>query len=242
VDLSVSGARLIVERLPESGQRLRIGGEEAAHARARRLAAGDPVVLVDGGGAEAYGRIERIGRGTFDVLVEAVHAAPENPTPPIHLLVAAVRAERLAWVAEKATELGVARLTILQSERTQRFRAREAVVPRLERVVREAAKQAECARWPSIAGPLSFAEAIRREHSRHRLLLDPRGESFPLRLEPGSAALLVGPEGGWSDAEQAEALGAGWTATSLAAGKLRAETAAIGALVLALAAFARNPH
>jgi len=238
----VSGTRLIVERLPESGQRFRVAGEEAAHARARRLAAGDPVVLVDGSGIEASGRIERVGRGTFDVLVEAVHAAPEDSTPPIHLLVAVVRVERLAWIAEKATELGAARLTIVESERTQRFRAREAILPRLERVVREAAKQAERARWPSIAGPVAFAEAIHGEHARHRLLLDPRGESFPPRLESGSAALVVGPEGGWSDAEQAEALGAGWTTASLAAGKLRAETAAIGALVLARAAFARNPH
>jgi 16S rRNA (uracil1498-N3)-methyltransferase len=55
-------------------------------------------------------------------------------------------------------------------------------------------------------------------------------------------ALLVGPEGGWSDAEVAAARDFGWLATSLPAGKLRAETAAVAALTLTRAALARIPH
>lgn len=236
------GARLIVPRVPEPGRSFRITGEEAAHARARRLSAGAAVVLVDGSGMEGFGTVERIGPGRLDVRVETVAQAPSDSLFPIHLLVAAVRAERLAWIAEKATELGAARITLVSSERTQSHRASAASHPRLERVVREAAKQSERARWPTLHGPLPFSDALGEETSAHRFLLDPRGESFPERLGAGSVALLVGPEGGWSEAEHAAALGSGWRVASLAAGKLRAETAAVGALMLARAALARIPH
>jgi 16S rRNA (uracil1498-N3)-methyltransferase len=240
MDQPQPGARLIVDALPEAGATCRIEGEEAAHARARRVAAGDGVVLVDGSGREATGRVTRIRRGIVDVEVSEVRSAAPDALSPIHLLVAAVRSERLSWIAEKATELGAARLTLVSSERTQRFRANEALGPRLARVVREAAKQAEAARWPEIAGPVALADILHGETARTRLLLDPSGEPFPAALPPGPTALLVGPEGGWTDAELAAALSEGWIAASLAAGKLRAETAAIAALTLARAALARG--
>ncbi|HWZ84859.1 MAG TPA: RsmE family RNA methyltransferase [Thermoanaerobaculia bacterium] len=234
-------ARLVVETLPAIGSRCRIEGEEAAHARARRLAVGDPVVLVDGTGREAHGSVVSLTRVAVEVAVESVHAAAAEAHGPIHLLVAAVRSERLSWIAEKATELGAARLTLVASQRTQRFRASEGLAPRLERVVREAAKQAERASWPAIAGPVAFAEALRGETAGTRLILDPSGEPFPAALPAGATALLVGPEGGWTDAELQAALSAGWLTASLAAGKLRAETAAVAALTLTRAALARRP-
>lgn len=240
--MPVSDARLIVSRVPEAGQSLRISAEEAAHARARRLAAGASVVLIDGSGAEAFGTVESVGPGRLDVRVERIGQSPPDRLAPMHLLVAAVRADRLAWIAEKATELGASRLTLVDSERTQSHRASAASLPRLERVVREAAKQSERARWPSLDGPRPFSVAIGEEASAQRFLLDSRGERFPVDLGAGSVALLVGPEGGWSEAEQAAARASGWIVASLAAGKLRSETAAVAALVLARTALARIPH
>lgn len=240
MDQPLPGARLIVDALPAQGGVCRIEGEEAAHARARRIARGDAVVLVDGSGREAWGRVTEVGRGSVDVTVEGVRAAGPEAAAPIHLLVAAVRPERLSWIAEKATELGAARLTLVSSERTQRFRASEALNPRLARVVREAAKQADAARWPEIAGPVALADVLRGEAALTRLILDSSGEPFPFALPAAPVALLIGPEGGWSDAELAEALAHGWIAASLAAGKLRAETAAVAALTLARTALARG--
>ena len=72
-----------------------------------------------------------------------------------------------------------------------------------------------------------------------RFLLDPRGEPLPAELPLRDAALLIGPEGGWSDAEHAAAIAAGWVAASLASGKLRAETAAVAGLALVRSALAR---
>jgi 16S rRNA (uracil1498-N3)-methyltransferase len=241
VGLSVPGARFVVGSLPEAGETCVLGRDKAAHARARRLAAGDDVVLVDGSGREAFGRVatNRGGRDRLTVTIERVAPAAAGQEPPIHLCVAAVRPERLAWIAEKATELGAASLLLVVSERTQRQRAGSTLLPRLRRVVEEAAEQSERARWPRIEGPVAYASALTRVGGLQRFLLDPRGEPFPTQLRAGETALLVGPEGGWSDAEHEAAIAAGWVAASLASGKLRAETAAIAGLTLAREALAR---
>ncbi len=240
MDQPVSGTRLVVDTLPEAGSAFRIGAQEAAHARARRVMVGDPVVLVDGSGREAVGRVTRLGRGFLEVDVAELRAASAETLAPIRLLVAAVRSERLSWIAEKATELGASRLTLVSSERTQRFRANEGLGARLSRVVREAAKQAETALWPEIVGPIALRDVLRDEIAPTRLILDLSGEPFPETLPAAPTALLVGPEGGWTEGELSSALEGGWVAASLAAGKLRAETAAVAALTLARTAMARG--
>jgi 16S rRNA (uracil1498-N3)-methyltransferase len=243
MELSVSGPRLVVDALPAAGAICRIAGPEAAHAQARRLRRGDRVVLIDGSGREAIGRLVGGGARGLDVEVESVVEAPgDSPAiPPITLAVSAVRAERLSWIAEKATELGAARVTIVTSERTQRFRAADSLGERLQRVVREAAKQAQRARWPEITGPVPLAALLAEHGGGHRFVLDSQGEPFPAALSRAPTALLVGPEGGWSEADLGAALAAGWSVASLAAGLLRAETAAVAALALARAALARSP-
>jgi 16S rRNA (uracil1498-N3)-methyltransferase len=240
MELPVSGPRLVIERITEVGGSCRITGEEVAHAHARRLRSGDSVVLVDGTGREAVGRVTRQTRQEIELSIESVVEGDADSLPSIALCVAAVRAERLSWIAEKATELGAARLTIVSSERTQRFRASAALYPRLARLVREAAKQADRSRWPAITGPVPLPELLHTESAGNRLILDSQGEMFPAALAPLETALLVGPEGGWSPADLDEALAAGWIAVSLAAGKLRAETAAVAALVLARSALTRT--
>ncbi len=192
-------ARFVVDGLPAAGETFRLRGADAAHARARRLAPGDAVVLVDGSGREARATVGGVGRDGIEVRVTTVSEAAPDPLPPIHLFVAAVRAERLSWIAEKATELGAASLTLVVSERTQGERAGEAVVDRLERVIVEAAKQSERARWPRIEGPEAYARAVAEAPAGHRFLLDSRGEPFPAQMPPRPTSLLVGPEGGWSD-------------------------------------------
>ncbi len=232
-------ARFVVESLPSAGASCVLGREKAAHARARRLAAGDAIVLVDGSGAEASGRVAAVARGHVTIAIESVSRVPPEGVPPVHLCVAAVRPERLSWIAEKATELGASSLLLVVSERTQRPRAGAGLVPRLRRVVEEAAEQSESARWPKIDGPVAYASALSRFEGAQRFLLDPRGEPLPAELPFRDTALLIGPEGGWSDTEHAAAIAAGWVAASLASGKLRAETAAVAGLALVRSALAR---
>jgi 16S rRNA (uracil1498-N3)-methyltransferase len=234
----VSRARLIVASCPRAGSAVLIAGEEASHARALRLARGDGVVLIDGTGMEAHGTVAKLTRAGMEVLVDRLAQAPDSPVD-ITLFIAGLRLERLAWIAEKATELSIRRVVVVASERAQRFRATSASIGRLARVVREAAKQCESARWPEVDGPIS-AEEIWSSFEGHRLFLDLGGERFPGHLPAGPVALMVGPEGGWSESERQRARESGWQAVALPAGKLRAETAAVAAVVLARAALLRN--
>jgi 16S rRNA (uracil1498-N3)-methyltransferase len=239
MDVRDARARLILDALPKPEEVVRLAKAEAAHARARRLSAGDPVLLLDGSGRMAVAQVVLVTRA--DVLVKAseiLEAAPAARS--IRLFVAGLRADRLAWLVEKATELGAARVTIVESERTQSFRANESLLPRLDRVAREAAKQSERPDWPRVDGPIAFARAIEEETAAQRFLFDPEGGPFPDRVDASENALAVGPEGGWSDSEKEEASSRGWRIVRLPARKLRAETAAIAGLLLVSAAMERE--
>jgi 16S rRNA (uracil1498-N3)-methyltransferase len=234
--------RFVVPRLPAARERVALPEAEVAHSRARRLAVGDPVVLMDGSGGEADATITRVSRGAAEVVVETVRA-PLPPGPAIWLGVAAVKSDRLAWIAEKSAELEVATLAVVRSERTQAFRAGPATLDRVRRLVREGAKQSGSARWPACEGPLALADALAEVTAASRLFVDFSGEPVPASLPAGAAAILVGPEGGWSDAEREEAARAAWRAVRLpAATTLRTETAAIAAVVLVRAALDRQPE
>jgi 16S rRNA (uracil1498-N3)-methyltransferase len=238
LDVRDARARLIVATLPEVGETIRVVGKEAAHACARRLAPSESVVLLDGSGREAVAEVLRVARGEAILRVTEIRREEKRPNT-VSLFVAGLRSERLAWMVEKATELDVDHIVVIESERTQPFRA-AASLPRLERVAREASKQCGRRDWPSISGPVDLGRVIEEDESKHRLFLDFDGDRFPRRLVSASSALLVGPEGGWTDSERSDASDRGWKIVSLPAGRLRAETAAIGALTLLRAAMERK--
>ena len=228
-------ARLIVLALPDPGATLAVGGSEAAHLRARRVSPGDFVVLLDGSGREALAEVVRITRGAATLTVSEV-LRRESGSRGNYLFLAGLKPEPLSWAVEKATELGAAEITLVRSERTQSFRAAPTLLPRLERVARAAAKQCGRADWPSLAGPLALARVLEEDSFPHRFFLDFDGDAFPKKLSTAPAALLVGPEGGWSAGERSAASALGWKIVTLPAGRLRAETAVVAALTLVNAA------
>jgi 16S rRNA (uracil1498-N3)-methyltransferase len=224
-------ARLIVAGLPAPGGSVRLSAEEAAHANARRLRVGDAVLLSDGSGRSALSEIVRLSRG--EVIARVLEIVPGAPgSVPVSLYLAGLRPERLAWAVEKATELGAGRVVVVASDRTQSFRATAGLVPRLDRVARESSKQCGRPDWPEVSGPVDLPSVLEAERSRHRLFLDFEGDRFPRRMAAAPSALLVGPEGGWTDDERERAVRHGWKVVALPAGLLRAETAAVAALVL----------
>lgn len=219
---------------------MRLSPEEVAHAHARRLRVGDSVLLSDGSGRTAVSEIVRLSRSEAIVRVREIVPAGLSGGVPVSLYLAGLRPERLAWAVEKATELGAARIVIVASDRTQSFRAAAGLVPRLERVARESSKQCERSDWPTVAGPVDLESVLGDESSEHRLFLDSEGDRFPRRMAAAPSALLVGPEGGWTDDERERAVKRGWKVVALPAGLLRAETAAIAALVLLRSAVAER--
>jgi 16S rRNA (uracil1498-N3)-methyltransferase len=210
--------------------------DERRHARARRLRVGSAVRLSDAAGNVARATVSSLSRGTCAVAVGTVDAPRAAAGGRVSLFVPAIRLPRLSWLVEKATELGAARVTIVASERTQGDRVESAARSgeRLGRIVREAGKQSGQARLPEISGPIRFEEAARASSAHaSAILLDASGSAFPAMLA-APLALWIGPEGGWSPGELSAAERAGWMRARLPGAVLRAETAAVAALVLAL--------
>jgi 16S rRNA (uracil1498-N3)-methyltransferase len=214
-------------------------GERARHHldHVRRLRAGDAVELRDGRGGAAEARWRTDGR------VELV-AAPELSPPPAHplwLAVAPPRLPRLDWLVEKATELGVARLLLLDVAQAQR-EVRQARQARLQRKADAALLQCGRRHALELDGPWTLERVLDLAApapgggppGAALWLADPQaGAAPPVPRPAGPLLALVGPEGGFTGAERQAALDAGARPVALGPHVLRVETAA-----LALAAWA----
>jgi 16S rRNA (uracil1498-N3)-methyltransferase len=172
-------------------------------------------------------------------------AAPE-PQVRTTLLAALIRFERFEWIVEKATELGVGHILPLETERTEKGlrKAAEKRLVRWNRIAREASEQSRRARLPEIQATVGLADALRIDADYRYVLEEAQGAPPIFSVVPASrrvgdsVALLLGPEGGWTDRErEAIITGAGWSPVSLGHEILRAETAAIAGLAIINAAW-----
>lgn len=227
------------------------GAEHHYLTRVLRLSHGDHVLLLDGRGAVADAKVATIDAQTLTVEPQHVEQVGTVASlPPLYLLVGILKGERHDWLIEKATELGAARILSLACARSvpslsgDRGDKRQA---RWLRVAQAAAQQCRRPQVPQISAPLPFRQGLAQCGTGPRLLFS-EGLAPPLRwvlqataLGPDDSAaaasselpaiaLLVGPEGGFTDEEQAEARAAGFAACSLGPNILRGETAAIAAL------------
>jgi 16S rRNA (uracil1498-N3)-methyltransferase len=170
--------------------------------------------------------------------------AAGQPLLRTRLFVSLIRFERFEWMLEKATELGVERVTPLETDRSEKGleQAASKRLPRWNRVAREASEQSRRARLPDIDSPIKLAEALRCA-AEHRYALDeaavrPILSAIPADRQPGAEVfVLAGPEGGWTDRERADIEAANWPPVSLGDTILRAETAAVAALAILNAAW-----
>jgi 16S rRNA (uracil1498-N3)-methyltransferase len=163
---------------------------------------------------------------------------------PVRLTLAAalVKFEKFEWIVEKATELGVEAIIPVETARSERglMEAARKRVDRWRRIARESSQQARRVRLPEVADPVRLA-AWEAEGFRCRFILDEERASPLLAAVPADrspedrVAILIGPEGGWTDAER-QRLSA-WTRVWLGPSILRAETAAVAALALIVGAW-----
>jgi len=172
--------------------------------------------------------------------------------PAITLFMALIKFDRFEWMVEKATELGATRIVPFEAERSEKGLALAARkrIERWRRIARESSQQSRRAHLPEIEIPRGFSEVL-SDASRHRYFLDekPRGRpllgAFPPvseRVREATIALLIGPEGGWTDLERGQAEKAGWAPVSAGPTILRAETAATAALAITLNAWWPSIH
>jgi len=231
--------RVYVDGALEPGTRLTLPASAAAHlTRVLRLRPKAAVTLFNGQGGEYAASIEQV-RGGKVTLAVGEHRAIERESPfPLTLAQGVSRGERMDLVVQKATELGVARLVPVLTERSV-VRLDEELAGRKSdhwrAIAIAACEQCGRNRLPEVALPARLREFLRQPAADSvRLLLSPaaarRIEGVP---RPARAVtVLIGPEGGLSDEEQADAQAAGFTAVNLGPRVLRTETAAIAALTL----------
>ena len=223
-----------------------ISGDEAHHlTRVLRVAVGQQFEISDD--RQVY--LAEVQEARKDLVRFAVVSKlePGPPTPPVTLVCALIKFDRLEWMIEKATELGVARIVPVETERSEHglLRAAEKRVERWRRIAHESSQQARRSFLPRIEDPCRLAAHLQHPYD-FRLRLEEESGAPPLALpvpwKEQSMALAVGPEGGWTEKERAAMNAAGWHGMSLGGAILRAETAALAGLAIAAHDWYRQTH
>lgn len=227
----------------ESGTEQALTPEASAQvARVLRLRAGAKLVLFSGDGREWEAVLETVSPARSTVRVGESRTPHVELPCALHVAVAVLKGEKLDWMVQKLTELGAARISLVQTERTivsageERWAKR---IVRLRRIAEEAAEQSGRVRVPDLREPVRLKELLASAREECRLFLDPfSSESMSAALRPCPEAVLVciGPEGGFTEAEVELARQAGVRPVRMGARVLRAETAAITAAALVGAA------
>ncbi len=223
--------------LPQTGS-FNLPADAAHHAsRVLRLREGDSVQLFDGEGHESHGIIAELS-GKQVVIGDIVQVDTDRESPlQVTLAQALSSSEKMDWVIQKATELGVTAIQPLATERSVARLSAERAAKRTEHWQQVAIAACEqCGRnlLPIIHPPLDimvWLQQVRTEKLSKFILL-PQG-SVALHSQPkpqGTAILLIGAEGGFAPAESESALLCGFTPIRLGARVLRTETAAVAGL------------
>ncbi len=224
--------RFFVEKIAEECV---LTGDEFRHAKnVLRLAEGDEATLLDGSGKEYDAVVTRVSRSELTLHVVGERVSDKEPKREYCLFIGALKGDKTEWVVQKATELGVSRVVVFSSRYCAAY-MNENKLERLRRVAREAAKQ--CLRTvapavgyaPDFSAALACAQAYDTKLFACEFLNE--NEASMSAIE-GSCAVMVGSEGGFTEAEFEEAKRAGFRGITLGKRILRAETAAIASLAL----------
>jgi len=212
-------------------------GETAQHLRKVLRAERGQMYEISDGSSLWLAEVEDFGKDVVEFrLLQSIEAA--RPAVRVHLLAALIKFDHFEWLLEKATELGVDRITPVYSLRVEKGLEQAAVkrIERWRRILLESGQQSRRLAPPQLDGPIQLEDALSTAAPLRLWLEEQSVAAMPmLRVLPESldlVAQLCGPEGGWDDRERAAARAAGWTPVSLGPQILRAETAAIAALAI----------
>jgi 16S rRNA (uracil1498-N3)-methyltransferase len=241
--------RVHVDADLRSGHRVTVDGSAGNHiARVLRLRVGDALTLFNGRGGEYGGSIEEIRRD--GVLVTVLEHREVERESPFHLTLAQgiSRGERMDWVVQKATELGVSRIVPVFTGRSvvhldEKQAARK--VQHWRSIAICACEQSGRNRIPEVAHPIGLYELLEQRAAEGTaaggapscsaaLLLSPTASMrlADIPLTYSAATVLIGPEGGLAEVESEAAIKSGYTPVRLGPRVLRTETAAVCALTL----------
>jgi 16S rRNA (uracil1498-N3)-methyltransferase len=219
---------LFVRQLLSEGAGVELDAGQANYlGNVMRLGVGAELLVFDGRSGEWLARISDAAKKSMTLSVECRTREPES-VPDVWLGFAPVKRTQTDWLVEKATELGVARLIPVMTQRTVAERVK---LERLEAIAIEAAEQCGRTVVPEIAEPVTLKQLLNASARTLYFADEGGGEPVAAAVKPGPALILTGPEGGFTDEERA-LIRAAENAVPISLGPriLRAETAALAAL------------
>ena len=220
-------ANAVIELEPGPSQHL---------SRVLRMKVGASLVLFDGSGGQYPATIHAIGRNVVAAATGNFESVERESGLQLQLGIAISRGDRMDWVVQKATELGVSSIAPLATERTEMRLGNERCDKKLrhwQQIATSACEQCGRNRLPQIMPPQDLGQWLRSVQADIRLVLHHTAiNSDPGLSSPVSAALLVGPEGGLSQAEIDAAVHAGFSSLQLGPRVLRTETAPLAAIAI----------
>jgi 16S rRNA (uracil1498-N3)-methyltransferase len=208
----------------------------------RRCRKGDIIRVIDGTSREYAARIEECRDKSCTAVIEEVKERLCEPRVSLTLYQAMIKANRFEMILEKSAELGVSRIVPLVCERTIAGSADpgKEKMKRWQKILIGAAGQSGRAKIPELSPVMSLDESLRQRGEECLLVFSPRAEAFPLKKiidrmrRSTSAGVLIGPEGGFTPEEIAQATSMGAMEVYLGPRILRAETAAIASAAIVL--------
>jgi 16S rRNA (uracil1498-N3)-methyltransferase len=231
--------RVFVDEDLAIGQRLAVEGSAGNHiVRVLRSRVGDELTIFNGRGGEYGASIEEIRRDTVQVSVRERRDEERESQFDLTLAQGISRGERMDWVVQKATELGVTRIVPVFTERSvvhldERQAAKK--VQHWRGIAVSACEQCGRNVVPQIAVPVTLYGLLEQPLGKGiSLLLSPTAQQRIVDIagSPAGATVLIGPEGGLARMEHDAALRAGFTSVRMGPRVLRTETAAVCALAL----------
>ena len=220
-----------------TGLALSLPAGAARHVQVLRLQPGDVITLFNGEGGEFDATVTRMGRSDVEVEVGVHRAVEREASRAVHLLAGITANERMDWLVEKATELGVASITPLVAERSVLKLKGDRADKKLahwQGVAVAAAEQCGRNRVPTVHPAVTLSEWLKKAPPGERWVLSLSEGTRPLSEMAGTdtVTVLSGPEGGLSPAEETAALAAGFAPVTLGPRVLRAETAPLAVLAV----------
>lgn len=196
-----------------------------------RFTVGGQVILLDNTGFEYLSMITSFERGSLSFTLISKTESKTNPTRELHVYASLIKNSNFEWVLEKGTELGVTKFIPIISERSEK---KNLNVERAEKIIREASEQSGRATLPVLGEVMKLEDIVMTDIPL--FAFDPSGDPFTIEHTHNYSplAVLIGPEGGWSDRELFLFKKENVRIYSLGSTILRAETASIAVSSLIL--------
>jgi 16S rRNA (uracil1498-N3)-methyltransferase len=220
--------------LPKLGQ-FKLGEDQSHYlSKVLRMEAGRPLILFNGDGVEYSATIIDSDKRATIVEIQQSSIVNRESTLATHLAIGVSRGDRMDWVLQKATELGVTSVTPIFTERTEVRLSGDRLDKKMghwQQIIISACEQCQRNVLPKLNSACNFSDFLKIHNEDLKLILHHRSHhTLKNRPTPTAVTLLVGPEGGLSAIEIESALHSGYEALTLGPRVLRTETAPVAAL------------